>query len=198
MNEQKQNISLTPKGLLIAGKVIKWLFIAVCVSVFAWLCLRVIWQRGPASVRRYYMTQTASDASGGEPHVYERNVYNTTELDKPFHATRVLMTRETSGLQISVYFNANSHPELDDGKISFVLASDEGQKLEPVALVSASAVMYRHFRVVFEGVDPDSEEMTLEILHDGKKIDTCIAFLNDGFEREIRLSGAEKRVRNEA
>ncbi|MBR5767448.1 MAG: hypothetical protein IKX86_02055 [Clostridia bacterium] len=196
MNEQ---IDYVPKGLRIFGKILKWIFISACVAVFLWLCLRVIWQKGPSSVRNYYMTQSAYDASEGRPHVYERNVYNTTELEKPFHATKVVTTKETSGLQIAVYFNVNSVPSADPGKFSFRLVSDDKNETAlPVAVVTANAVMYRHFRIVFENVDLSADKLILEILYDGELFDSCVALLNDGYEREISLGASERRIRNEA
>ncbi len=195
MNEQ---IDYMPKGLRIFGKILKWTFISVCIAAFLWLCLRVIWQRGPASVRNYYMTHAAFKLSEGKPHVFERNVYNTTELDKPFHVTKVVTTRETSGLQIAVYFNVNSNPSVDSNSFEFRLISDKTDgSLNPVAVVRAGTVMYRHFRVIFENVDFSEEKLVLEISYNGEKYDSCVAYLNDGYEREISLGASEREVRNE-
>ena len=192
-------VDYVPKWLKIIGKTVKWIFISLFVAIILWLILRSIWQRGPSSVRRYYMTQSAYDLSDGRPHVYERNVYNTTELEKPFHASRVYTTRETSGLQISVYFNVNTDKTVDPEKFEFRLVPAGGEiSLLPVAVDASKVVMYRHYRVVFEGIDFSADEQILEIYYDGVRYDSITAYLNDGYEREISLSGSERKIQNEA
>ena len=190
-------VGYVPKWLKILGNIIKWTFITICAAVISWLVLRAVWQKGPKSIRRYYMTEASyRELEDGKLTVKRLSEFNSNELGKLFYISDVFYTEETSQLQFTLRYNIYGERAggLLPDKMSFYLIGDD-RRFDGVTADYKKTAMYYHYKVVIENIDFDGvENFDVIISHNGEDIDSCRAYINGTAEENHKLSAKEKKL----
>lgn len=191
-----EEIRIAPKWLRVIGKIVKWAIIAFAFVIIAWLSLRVIWQRGPGAYRKYAMTSSAEQKYRQEGlHVFRLNALNTNELGKLFYIDSVYYTEEERSFQFTLRYNiyAEAAAGLLPEDLRFYMTDSSGNVYGEYLYNYKNTAMYYHFLLVFEDV-PSDTDLTVVVTNGGQRIDSCDVFKKDGYMKEYRISGSEKKV----
>lgn len=101
-----------PKGLVIFGKIIKWIFIIFVVLMLVWFAVCRQASEGNTKGRGYVFTEKAAEMleKSGSLTVYDLLAYNDVAKDrnlteKLFFTDHVMLTKEPSQIQFMLRYN---------------------------------------------------------------------------------------------
>lgn len=201
-----------PKGLVIFGKIIKWIFIIFVVLMLAWFAVCGRLQKGTQKVSGYVFTEKAAEMleKSGSLTVYDLLAYNDVAKDrnlteKLFFTDHVMLTKEPSQIQFMLRYN------LMNGKIKeytggtdtpfvFVLKDDRGNSYRSCLTLTDSKLIYGYYRVIFEDIDlSEAEKLSLYVYRntDGdlpELLDISTMWYSDGPAKDHELTSSEKKT----
>ncbi len=198
--------SVVPKSLKTLGLIIKITLAVGLILMLGWFTLRACCQEGTKKMKNYMWTEGASEQyDSGSLTVRRLMEYNDPDLSRLFYIGKIYHTKELDQLQFMLRYNALSehYKELGEGgTFTFELvATADGAELaryNEYCYIEDEALMYRYFRIAFEGVDTLSCDGIQVIIYyniDGSatEIGRCIVFDREAPSETFKLSGKDAR-----
>ncbi len=196
--------NVTPKPLRIISKIIKITLLAGLILMLGWLTLRSCYQDGTGKVKKYMWTDaTVSLAKEENIKVYRLVEYNNPELSMLFFIHRPYYTENNSQLQFMLRYNTLSkyYKELnfkEGDSFEFELTDGNGKHYTDYCYVTDKGMMYRYYRIAFENVDVEVDNLYVIIYHvsdEGRnEIGRCIVWDIEGPRDEYELTKEKKNV----
>lgn len=185
--------SVVPKSLSTLGLIIKVTLAAGLILSLSWLSLRACLQDGTAKIKKYMWTESAVEQKqSGALTVNRLAEFNDPELSRLFYIGRIYHTEEIGQLQFMLRYNTLSREytkyATGVGEFVFELVTEadgkEVARYTKYCYITDQALMYRYYRIAFEGVDLTDIDGAYVIIYyqygEAFDIGHCIVYDKDG------------------